>query len=86
MVNVMKNGLSNYLRLGLPKNRFKRIRFFLGKLLKKAILFQAAIYHSQTGKYGLQKETFFFAKPYISVREEKGWVELVENGVNILAE
>ena len=38
-----------------------------------------------TDSGGLQKEAFFFAKPCITVREETEWVELVENGVNILA-
>ena len=42
-----------------------------------------AIYHSQTGKHGILKEVFFFAKPFFTFREEMGWVELVENGVNI---
>ena len=55
--NEEKDGVNIY-DLGLPKKRFKRISFYLGNLIKKAILFDVAIYHSQTGKYGLQKKHF----------------------------
>jgi UDP-GlcNAc3NAcA epimerase len=34
---------------------------------------------------GLQKEAYFFEKPCITLRDETEWVELVENGFNILA-
>lgn len=34
---------------------------------------------------GLQKEAFFFKRPCITLREETEWVELVENGYNVLA-
>lgn len=34
---------------------------------------------------GLQKEAFFFKKPCITLRDETEWVELVENGFNVLA-
>lgn len=38
-----------------------------------------------TDSGGLQKEAFFFKKPCVTVREETEWVELIENGVNMLS-
>ena len=37
-----------------------------------------------TDSGGLQKESFFFNKPCITLRDETEWVELVKNNVNIL--
>ncbi len=37
-----------------------------------------------TDSGGVQKEAFFFAKHCITLREQTEWVELVENGFNIL--
>ena len=34
---------------------------------------------------GVQKEAFFFKKPCITMRDQTEWVELIEQGVNILA-
>lgn len=34
---------------------------------------------------GVQKEAFFFNKPCITMRDQTEWVELIDNGVNVLA-
>lgn len=34
---------------------------------------------------GVQKEAFFFKKPCITMRDQTEWIELIENGVNVLA-
>lgn len=34
---------------------------------------------------GVQKEAFFFKKPCVTMRDQTEWVELVEQGVNVLA-
>ncbi|WP_242927108.1 non-hydrolyzing UDP-N-acetylglucosamine 2-epimerase [Pontibacter vulgaris] len=38
-----------------------------------------------TDSGGLQKEAFFFKKNCVTLRDETEWVELVDNGMNILA-
>ena len=38
-----------------------------------------------TDSGGLQKEAFFMSKPCVTVREQTEWVELIDQGVNILA-
>ncbi len=38
-----------------------------------------------TDSGGLQKEAFFFCKPCVTLRDETEWMELVDNGYNILA-
>ena len=38
-----------------------------------------------TDSGGLQKEAFFLKKPCVTIREQTEWVELVENGFNLLS-
>ncbi|SFD80672.1 UDP-GlcNAc3NAcA epimerase [Chitinophaga sp. CF118] len=38
-----------------------------------------------TDSGGLQKEAYFFRKPCVTVRDQTEWIELVNTGVNILA-
>lgn len=38
-----------------------------------------------TDSGGLQKEAFFFKKPSVVLRNETEWVELIENGLAVLA-
>lgn len=38
-----------------------------------------------TDSGGLQKEAFFFGKNCVTIRDQTEWVELVENGFNVLA-
>ena len=37
-----------------------------------------------TDSGGLQKESYFFSKPCVVLREETEWVELIDNNFNVL--
>lgn len=52
--------------------------FDMVELLKNASLVM-------TDSGGLQKEAFFFSQPCITLRDQTEWVELIDNGVNVLA-
>ncbi len=68
------------LGLGLTLN-FKTIDpvgyFDMIELLKKCSLVM-------TDSGGLQKEAYFFKKNCVTLRDQTEWVELIENGVNVL--
>lgn len=55
----------------------------LGYLQMLACLKNCSLVLTDSG--GVQKEAFFFAKPCVTMRDETEWVELIENGVNVLA-
>lgn len=55
----------------------------VGYLEMVYLLDQCALVMTDSG--GLQKEAYFFRKPCVTLREETEWVELVENGYNIIA-
>jgi UDP-GlcNAc3NAcA epimerase len=73
--NILKN-------ISLDTNDLKIINpvgyFDMIELLKNCSLVM-------TDSGGLQKEAFFFEKPCVTLREETEWVELVDNGYNMLA-
>ena len=48
-----------------------------------ALLKRSSIVLTDSG--GLQKEAFFFSSPCVTLRDQTEWVELVENGFNMLA-
>ena len=48
-----------------------------------ALLKRCSIVLTDSG--GLQKEAFFFSSPCVTLRDQTEWVELVENGFNMLA-
>ena len=55
----------------------------VGYLQMIYLLKKCSLVMSDSG--GLQKEAFFFHKPCVTLRDETEWVELVENGFNVIA-
>lgn len=74
-------------RLVLQKQRFTtpNLRFIepLGYIEMLGLLDGCQLVFTDSG--GLQKEAFFLNKPCITLRDETEWVELVQEGANILA-
>jgi UDP-GlcNAc3NAcA epimerase len=69
---IKKNNIATDIKIIEPIGYFDMI-----ELLKNSILVM-------TDSGGVQKEAFFFEKPCITLREETEWLELVENGYNVL--
>ena len=69
----------------LEKSRIK-VEFMLidpvGYLQMIYLLKNCSLVMTDSG--GLQKEAFFFHKPCVTLRDETEWVELVENGFNVV--
>jgi UDP-GlcNAc3NAcA epimerase len=66
-----------------PDSACVRIVEPLGYLSMIYLLERCRLVMTDSG--GLQKEAVFFRKPCITLRDETEWVELVENGFNVLA-
>ncbi len=69
----------------IDKNHFDNITFIqpVGYFEMLYLLQHCSLVLTDSG--GLQKEAFFMKKPCVTLREETEWVELIQNGFNILA-
>ncbi|MBI2967385.1 MAG: UDP-N-acetylglucosamine 2-epimerase (non-hydrolyzing) [Bacteroidetes bacterium] len=67
-------------------SRCENIRFLPPASYLEMIALEKNSRMIMTDSGGVQKEAFFFKKPCITLRPETEWVELVENGNNIIAD
>jgi UDP-GlcNAc3NAcA epimerase len=79
----MNNNLKEEIQKKIKENKQFKIIEPIGFLDMIALQKKASIVITDSG--GLQKESYFFGKPCIVLREETEWIEILETGNAILA-